>query len=173
MTPHSLPALASIRPRITSSKLSLQVWFRVDLIERLFNPTRRANLQTSSTSQNSSLISLSNLITDRERRNRWSSPFLRLTSVGYARAIKDLWLMYILSVKMLIDVVSRLELVESWTEDELVTVLHEAAHDLGVVRKTFMTVLRHALSGMKVCGVVPRSLPNTYRPDRLDPWWRR
>ncbi|KAF9647742.1 glutamyl-tRNA synthetase [Thelephora ganbajun] len=52
-------------------------------------------------------------------------------------------------VKILTNVVPRLELVESWTEDELATVLHDAAHDLGVGQKIFMTVLRHALSGMK------------------------
>jgi len=52
-------------------------------------------------------------------------------------------------VKILTDVVPRLEQVESWTEDELVTVLHGAAHELGVAQKTFMTVLRHVLSGMK------------------------
>ena len=66
------------------------------------------------------------------------------------------------------DVVPRLELVEPWTEDELVTVLHESAHDLGIAQKTFMTVLRHALSGMKVCETV-----NTHGPDRLDLGWRR
>jgi hypothetical protein len=60
-----------------------------------------------------------------------------------------------LSVRILTDVVPRLELVESWTEDELVDVLREASHDLGIVQKTFMTVLRHALSGMKVRGTVP------------------
>ena len=48
------------------------------------------------------------------------------------------------------NVVARLELLESWTEDGLVTVLEEAIQDVGVVQKTFMTVLRHALSGMKV-----------------------
>jgi len=70
--------------------------------------------------------------------------------------IQNLWLMsVVLSVRILTDVVPRLELLESWTEDELVTILHEAADDLGVVQKTFMTVLRHAVSGMKVCGAVP------------------
>jgi hypothetical protein len=43
-----------------------------------------------------------------------------------------------------------LELVESWTEDELTTVIHEAAGGLGLAQKPFMIVLRHALSGMKV-----------------------
>ena len=46
---------------------------------------------------------------------------------------------------------------ESWAEDELATVLHEASHDLGVSQKTFMTVLRHALTGMKVCGIKSRN----------------
>ena len=64
----------------------------------------------------------------------------------------------VLPVKILTDIVPRLELLESWTEDELLTVLHEAADDLGVVQKTFMTVLRHAVSGMKVCGTIPRSV---------------
>lgn len=86
------------------------------------------------------------------RCNRWFQVFL-LTSGAYL-------------VKILTDVVPRLELVESWTEDELTTILHEASHDLGVAQKTFMTVLRHALSGMKVCGTVPRGSPNTYRPHR-------
>jgi len=58
-------------------------------------------------------------------------------------------------VKILTDVVPRLELVDPWTEDELTTLLHEASHELGIVPKTFMTVLRHALSGMKVCGPTP------------------
>ena len=85
-----------------------------------------------------------------------------------------MWLMcVVLSVRILTDVVPRLEPVESWTEDELVTILNEAAHDLGVVQKTFMTVLRHALSGMKVCGTVPRSTQDTYCLGRLDPGWRR
>ena len=70
------------------------------------------------------------------------------------------------------DVVPRLELVEPWTEDELVTVLHESAHDLGVAQKTFMTVLRHALSGMKV-PQSPEGRRNTHGPDRLDLGWRR
>ena len=52
------------------------------------------------------------------------------------------------------------------------TVLNEAAHDLGVVQKTFMTVLRYVLSGM-VCGAVLRSTQNSYHFDRLDPGWRR
>ena len=82
-------------------------------------------------------------------------------------------MIHVLLVKILTDVVPRPELVEFRTEDELVTVLREAAHDVGVVQKTIMTVLRHTLSGMKVCRVVPRILPNTYRPDRLDPGWRR
>ena len=60
-------------------------------------------------------------------------------------------------MKILTDVVPRLEQVESWTEDELIAVLHEAARDLGIVQKSFMAVLRHTLSGMKVCGSVPRS----------------
>ena len=64
----------------------------------------------------------------------------------------------VLPVKILTDIVPRLELLESWTEDELLTVLHEAADDLGVVQKTFMTVLRHAVSGMKVCGTIPRGV---------------
>ena len=69
--------------------------------------------------------------------------------------VQDLWLMrVVLSVRILTDVVPRLELVEPWMEDELVED-HDAAHDLGVAQKTFMTVLRHALSGMKVCGTVP------------------
>ena len=73
--------------------------------------------------------------------------------------IQNLWLMsVVLPVKILTDIVPRLELLESWTEDELLTVLHEAADDLGVVQKTFMTVLRHAVSGMKVCGTIPRSV---------------
>ena len=54
-------------------------------------------------------------------------------------------------MKILTDVVPRLELVKTWTDDELTTLLHDASHELGVVPKTFMTVLRHALSGMKVC----------------------
>ena len=62
-----------------------------------------------------------------------------------------------LLVKILTNVVPRLELVDPWTEDELATVLHEAVHDLGVAQKTFMTVLRHALSGMKVCETAPAS----------------
>jgi len=45
----------------------------------------------------------------------------------------------------------RLELSEPWMENGLITVLHEATHDLGVIQETFMTVLRHALNGMKVC----------------------
>lgn len=53
-------------------------------------------------------------------------------------------------VKILTNVVPQLELVETWTEDELTTVLHEAVDDAGVSQKTFMTVLRHALSGTKV-----------------------
>lgn len=73
------------------------------------------------------------------------------------------------SVKILTGVVPRLELVESWTEDELVTVLHEATHDLEVAQKAFMTVLRYALSGTKVCRAVPRSLPNPYLFERPDP----
>ena len=86
----------------------------------------------------------------------------------------DEWLMCVdLSVRILTDVVPRLELVESWTEDELVTVLHETAHDLGIVQKTFMMVLRHALSGMKVCGNVTRSTHNSHCLDRLDLGWRR
>ena len=75
----------------------------------------------------------------------------------------------VLSVRILTDVVPRLEPMESWTEDELVTILNEAAHDLGVVQKTFMTVLRHALSGMKVCRTVPWSTQDTYCLGRLDP----
>lgn len=53
-------------------------------------------------------------------------------------------------VKILTNVVPRLEQVEHWAEDGLITTLNEAARDLGVSQKTFMTVLRHALSGMKV-----------------------
>jgi len=64
----------------------------------------------------------------------------------------------VLSARILTDVVPRLELLESWTEDELITVLHEAADDLGVIQKAFMTVLRHAVSGMKVCGTVPQNM---------------
>jgi hypothetical protein len=106
---------------------------------------------------------------DRERRNPWLSLFLRPTSVGLYLQVQDLWLMLgALLVKILTNVVPRLELVELWTEDELVTVLHEAAHDLGFSQKSLMTVLRHALSGMKVCGATSRSSPNTYHPDRLD-----
>ena len=55
-----------------------------------------------------------------------------------------------LPVRILTDVVPRLELVESWIEDDLLAVPHEVALNLGVVQKMFMTVLRHALSGMKV-----------------------
>ena len=76
-------------------------------------------------------------------------------------------------MKILTDVVPRLELVETWTEDELITLLHEASHELGVVPKTFMTVLRHALSGMKVCETVSRSSWSTHRHDRPDPEWRK
>ena len=53
-------------------------------------------------------------------------------------------------VKILADVVPRLELVEPWTDDELIVVLHDAARDLGIPQRVFMTVLRHALSGTKV-----------------------
>jgi len=49
----------------------------------------------------------------------------------------------------------RLELLGSWTEGEPISVLHEAAHDLGVIQKTFMAILRHALNGMKVCETAP------------------
>ena len=80
----------------------------------------------------------------------------------------------ILLVKILTSVVPRLELVESWTEDELVTVLHDVSHDLGVVQKTFMTVLRHALSGMKVRGTVSMIFPSSHCPvNRLDPGSRK
>ena len=53
-------------------------------------------------------------------------------------------------VKVLADVVPRLEPVEPWTDDELTAILHDAVSDLGVSQRMFMTVLRHALSGMKV-----------------------
>ena len=76
-------------------------------------------------------------------------------------------------VRILTGVVPRLELVESWEEDELAAVLHEASHDLGVAQKTFMTVLRHALSGMKVRGAIFRNTQNAYSPDRLDLGWQR
>lgn len=52
-------------------------------------------------------------------------------------------------VKILADVVPRLDPVEHWTDDELAVVLHDAVRDLGVPQRVFMTVLRHALSGMK------------------------
>jgi len=135
--------------------LALQVWCHADLTDGLFNSVDRVELPTSSISQNSPLTSLSSLTMDHKRRNRWSSPFPRQTSVGCNPVIQSLWLSVVLSVRILTDVVPRLELLEAWTEDELVTVLHEAADDLGVVQKTFMTVLRHAVSGMKVCGTVP------------------
>ena len=56
----------------------------------------------------------------------------------------------------------QLELVESWAEDELTAILHEAISDLGVSQKSFMTVLRHALSGMKVCSAVSRGSLNAH-----------
>ena len=73
-------------------------------------------------------------------------------------AVRDFWLIaHPAPVKILTNVVPRLELMESWTEDDLTVVLHEAAQELGISQKTFMTVLRHALSGMKVCGTGARS----------------
>lgn len=139
--------------------LALQVRCRVDSSEGLFNSIDRAGLPISSTSQSSPLTSLSSLTIDREKRSTWSSPFLRLTSVRrepcVSRVTADRRI--VLPVRILTDVVPRLELVESWTEDELLVVLHEAAHDLGIVQRTFMTVLRHALSGMKVWGTTLRT----------------
>lgn len=130
------------------------------MTEELFNSAIRVVLPTSSTSRNSPLTSLSNPTMDRKRRSPWSSPSPRLTLVGYIRRIRACWLMLgALLVKVLTNVVPRLELIESWTEDELTAVLHEASNDVGVVQKTFMTVLRHALSGMKVCRIMSRSSP--------------
>jgi len=131
--------------------LALQVWCHADLTDGLLNSADRVESPISLISQNWPLTSLSSLTMDHERRNRWSSPFPRQTLVGCSPVVRRLWLMsVVLSVRILTDVVPRLELLESWTEDELVTVLHEAADDLGVVQKAFMTVLRHAVSGMKV-----------------------
>ena len=67
-------------------------------------------------------------------------------------------------MRILSDVIPKPEQVESWMKDELITVPHEAVYDLGIVQKTLMMVLRHALSGMKVRGTVPRSKQNAYRP---------
>ena len=105
-----------------------------------------------------------------QRRNTWSSLFLRVTPVRCIRGLRAFLLMLGTHVvKILTDVVPKLELVESWTEDELITVLHEASRDLDVAPKAFMTVLRHALSGMRVCGTTYRSSRNAHHPDRLDP----
>jgi len=83
ITPHSLPALASIRPRTTSNRLS---WlYRYGAAFTRLNgcsPLHRAGLPTSLTSQESPLTSSSSPIMGHGRRNPWSSPFLRLTSVG-------------------------------------------------------------------------------------------
>lgn len=68
-----------------------------------------------------------------------------------ARVVGDFRLIWwFVLVKILTDVVPRLELVGSWTEDELAADLREALQDLGVSQKYFMTILRHALSGMNV-----------------------
>ena len=74
-----------------------------------------------------------------------------------------------LLVKMLTNVAPRWEAVVSWTEDELATVLREASHDLGVSQKTFMTVLRHEVSGIKVCKTPSCRSLDTHSPDRLEP----
>ena len=93
---------------------------------------------------------------DRERRNLRSNPFLRLISVRYIHIFQaSLPTLGTLLVKILIIVVPRLELVESWTEDELVTDLHDASHDLDVVQKTFMAVSRYTLNCTKVRGTMP------------------
>lgn len=54
---------------------------------------------------------------------------------------------------------------------ELATVLHaKAAHDsIGVSQKTFMTALRHGLSGLKVCETRSCRSLDTHPPDRLYP----
>ena len=85
---------------------------------------------------------------------------LRPTLVGHSHEARDVWLM------RAVNVVPRLE-------DELVSVLHEATYDLGIVQSTFMVVLTYVLSSMKVCGTVPRIWSNNHRPDRLDPGQRR
>ena len=59
-------------------------------------------------------------------------------------------------------------MVETWTEDELVTVLHEACHDLDVFQKTFMTVPRYGLGGIKVCETASCRSLDAHPPDRLD-----
>ena len=62
--------------------LALQVYYHPDWTEELLNLANRVGLPTSWTFQNLRLTSLSNLTTDHRRRSPWSSPFLRLTSVG-------------------------------------------------------------------------------------------
>ena len=52
--------------------------------------------------------------------------------------------------------------------DELVTVLHEACHDLGVFQKKIMTVPRYGLSGIKVCETASCHSLDAHPPDRLD-----
>lgn len=131
--------------------LALQVWCHVNRWKCQFNPSNRVESSTSLTFQTSLHISSSSLTTGRERRNQWLSPSLRLILVPdpfrgqsfLADSKPDL-------VKILADVVPRLEVVESWTDDDLTVVLHDAVRDLGVSQRVFMTVLRHALSGMKV-----------------------
>lgn len=48
-------------------------------------------------------------------------------------------------------VISRLEDSPTWEEAEISKALHEEMDSLKIKPKTFMTLLRHALSGMKVC----------------------
>lgn len=48
---------------------------------------------------------------------------------------------------------------QSWDPLTIVDILHDENLKLGLKQKTFMTVLRHALTGMKVCNVfLPRPL---------------
>ena len=67
---------------------------------------------------------------------------LRPTLVGHNHKARDVWLM------RAVNVVPGLE-------DELVSVLHEATHDLGIVQNTLMAVLTYVLSSTKVCRTVP------------------
>ena len=77
-----------------------------------------------------------------------------------------------LPVTTLTDIVPRPELVESWTEDELLAALHEATLDWA----QFKSVLDGSEARVeRYEGVRDRS-PNpqsAYCPDRLDPGWRR
>ena len=76
-------------------------------------------------------------------------------------------------MEILTTVVPRLEAMKSWTEDDLVADLHEVIHDLGVSQKTFMTILRHALSGMKVCTMASGTSLDAYCRRRRGRGWQK